>query len=273
MELGLSGKTVIVTGGAAGIGAAIVDVLVAQGAVPIILDRSPPDPDRLADLRVQVPATDWVTVDLTEDTQCRTAVSEVFKRHGKIDALVNNAGINDAVGLDAGPAAFRRSLDRNLVHYYTMAHLCVSEIKRQRGAIVNISSKVALTGQGGTSAYAAAKGGVLGLTREWAAELARDGVRVNAVVPGETMTPMYRSWLSGFDAPDAKLAGIVRNIPLANRMTKASEIATTVAFLLSDWAGHMTGQFLVVDGGYSDLDRALTSTQPTTGQDTPCDMN
>jgi L-fucose dehydrogenase len=141
-----------------------------------------------------------------------------------------------------------------------MAHLCVPEIKRQRGSIVNLSSKVALTGQGGTSAYAAAKGGVLGLTREWATELARDGVRVNAVVPGETMTPMYQTWLSGFDNPDEKLAKIVRNIPLSHRMTTSAEVAATVVFLLSDWAGHMTGQALVVDGGYSDLDRALTST-------------
>ncbi len=260
MDLGLSDKTVIVTGGASGIGAAIVEVLVTQGAVPVVLDQTGPDVDALRRLRAQAPAPDWVTVDLTDDDQCRAAVARVLERHGRIDALVNNAGINDAVGLDAGPAAFRASLDRNLVHYYTMAHLCVPEIRRQRGAIVNVSSKVALTGQGGTSAYAAAKGGVLGLTREWAAELARDGVRVNAVVPGETMTPMYRSWLSGFDSPDGKLAGIVRNIPLSNRMTTPTEIAASVVFLLSDWAGHITGRSLVVDGGYSDLDRALTAT-------------
>ncbi len=259
VEFGLSGKTVVVTGGASGIGAAIVEVLVAQKAVPVILDKTGPDLETLECLRTRSPATDWITVDLANDDQCRAAVSDVLARHGKIDALVNNAGINDAVGLDAGPAEFRKSLDRNLVHYYTMAHLCVAEIRRQRGSIVNISSKVALTGQGGTSAYAAAKGGVLGLTREWAAELARDGVRVNAVVPGETMTPMYRAWLSGFDNPDKKLEGIVRNIPLSNRMTKPAEIATSVVFLLSDWAGHITGQSLVVDGGYSDLDRALTS--------------
>jgi L-fucose dehydrogenase len=260
VEFGLSDKIVIVTGGAAGIGAAIVEMLAAQRAIPVILDKTGPHPNTLECLRPQSPVADWITVDLTIDDQCRAAVSEVLERHGKIDALVNNAGINDAVGLDAGPMEFRNSLERNLVHYYTMAHLCVPEIKRQRGSIVNISSKVALTGQGGTSAYAAAKGGILGLTREWAAELARDGVRVNAVVPGETMTPMYQAWLSGFDSPDEKLAGIVRNIPLSKRMTKPAEIAASVVFLLSDWAGHMTGQSLVVDGGYSDLDRALTST-------------
>ena len=258
MDLGLDSKIVIVTGGASGIGAAIVAELAAQNAIPVILDKTGPQRGELSQLHALAPDASWITVDLTEDDQCRTSVSEILTRYGKIDALVNNAGINDAVGLEAGPGEFRKSLERNLVHFYTMAHLCVPEIKKVQGSIVNISSKVALTGQGGTSAYAAAKGGVLAMTREWAAELAADGVRVNAVVPGETMTPMYRNWLDGFDNPEAKLAGIVRKIPLFVRMTKPEEIATSVVFLLSDWAGHTTGQSLVVDGGYSHLDRALT---------------
>lgn len=255
----MTGKVVIITGGASGIGAAIVEELVSQNAIPVILDKIGPNEDDLARLRTLSPATEWITVDLTDDNQCRAAVSEALTRLGRIDALVNNAGINDAVGLEAGPVEFRKSLERNLVHYYTMAHLCVPEIKKQRGSIVNISSKVALTGQGGTSAYAAAKGGVLALTREWAAELASAGVRVNAVIPGETMTPMYRTWLAGFENPEEKLETIVRNIPLCARMTRPEEIATSVAFLLSNWSGHTTGQSLVVDGGYSHLDRALTS--------------
>ena len=261
MDFGLEGKVIIVTGGASGIGAATVEGLSFQNAIPVILDKTGPDEGTVQRLHQQSPATDWITVDLTDDDQCRAAVSETLSRFGKIDGLVNNAGVNDAVGLDAGPAEFRKSLERNLIHYYTMAHHCVPEIKRRRGSIVNISSKVAITGQGGTSAYAAANGGVLAITREWAAELASDGVRVNAVVPGETMTPMYRTWLNSFDDPDEKLARIVRKIPLESRMTKATEIAASVVFLLSDWAGHTTGQFLVVDGGYSHLDRALTTEQ------------
>lgn len=253
MELGLEGKVVIVTGGASGIGAAIVDELVTHKALPVILDKSGPQ-----ELGTST-ASEWITVDLTDDEGCRTAVSRIMARMGKIDGLVNNAGTNDAVGLEAGPDAFRASLEQNLVHYYTMMHLCAPELRKRHGAIVNISSKVALTGQGGTSAYAASKGGVLALTREWAAELAKDGVRVNSVVPGETMTPMYRAWLNGFEDPDEKLARIIRTIPLSARMTKPEEIATSVVFLLSDWAGHTTGQALVVDGGYSHLDRALTS--------------
>jgi L-fucose dehydrogenase len=185
------------------------------------------------------------------------AVGEVRSRWGHIDGLVNNAGRNDGVGLDAGPAAFRASLDQNLTHYYTMAHLCCEDLKAARGAIVNISSKTAVTGQGATSAYVAAKAAELGLTREWAAALAPFGVRVNAVIPAEVMTPMYAAWLASFADPAAEEARITRRIPLGQRMTTAAEIADTVVFALSPRSGHTTGQWLFVDGGYTHLDRAI----------------
>jgi L-fucose dehydrogenase len=257
MDLGLKGKVVIVTGGGAGIGGAISESLAAEGAIPVIVARREPEAGFLAALAKASPKSGWVEAELSDDTQCRRAVAEVMKRWGRIDGLVNNAGANDGVGLDAGPEAFRASLGRNLVHYYTMAHLCVGQLKANRGAIVNISSKTAVTGQGGTSAYVAAKAAQLGLTREWAAALAGDGVRVNAVIPAEVMTPMYRGWLDSLPDPDAKLAEITARIPLGQRMTTAREIADTVVFLLSDRAGHTTGQWIFPDGGYTHLDRAL----------------
>jgi L-fucose dehydrogenase len=259
MELGLEGKVVIVTGGASGIGAAIVRVLSDEAAIPVILDRADPDEAVLKRLRRGAPQADWITVDLVRDRACADAVAQISERHGRIDALVNNAGINDRVGLDADPADFRASLDRNLVHYHTMAHLCLPELKRRRGSIVNIASKVAVTGQGGTSAYAAAKGAQLALTREWAAELAHDGVRVNAVIPAEVKTPLYEKWLAGFDDPERELHRITRAIPLGARMTASGEIAAMVVFLLSARSGHTTGQWVYVDGGYCHLDRCLTT--------------
>ena len=178
-------------------------------------------------------------------------------RHGSIHGLVNNAGANDGVGLDMGPEAVRASLNQNLVHYYTMVHLLRDDLRASKGVIVNISSKTALTGQGGTSAYVAAKAAQLGLTREWAAEFLPDGIRVNAIIVAEVMTPLYRRWLDTLPDPEAALAKITSRIPLGRRMTTAREIADTCAFLLSDRSSHTTGQWIFPDGGYTHLDRAL----------------
>lgn len=254
MELGLKGKVVIVTGGAAGIGGAISELLAAEGAVPVIFARRAPEANWLAALG---PDAGWVQVELSDDDQCRAAVDEARTRFGEIYGLVNNAGVNDGVGIEAGPAAFRASLDRNLIHYHTLVHLLAEDLKSQAGAIVNISSKTAVTGQGNTSAYVAAKAAQLGLTREWAAAFAPHGVRVNAVIPAEVMTPLYARWIETFEDPAAKLAEITARIPLGQRMTEASEIASMVVFALSDRGRHLTGQWLFVDGGYTHLDRAL----------------
>lgn len=257
MDLGLAGKVVIVTGGASGIGGAISEALAQEGAVPVIFARRAPDPALLDRVTAASPGADWVQVELSDDAQCRAAVDATLARWGRIDGLVNNAGANDSIGLEAGPDAFRASLERNLIHYYTLAHLTLPQLKANRGAIVNISSKTALTGQGNTSAYVAAKAAQLGLTREWAAALAGDGVRVNAVIPAEVMTPLYHTWLETFDDPQARLAEIVQHVPLGQRMTEPAEIAATVVFLLSDRSSHTTGQWIYVDGGYTHLDRAL----------------
>lgn len=257
MELGLKGKVVIVTGGGAGIGGAISLALAGEGAIPVILGRSDLKPEFETELRATGSDHLFIRTELTDDAQCENAVSQTIARFGRIDGLVNNAGFNDGIGLDAGPEAFRASLDQNLVHYFTMAHLCLPYLRKSGGAIVNISSKTAITGQGNTSAYTAAKGAQLSLTREWAASLRKDGIRVNAVIPAEVMTPLYEKWLSTFPDRDETLAEITRRIPLGQRMTTGQEIADTTLFLLSDRASHTTGQWLFVDGGYTHLDRAL----------------
>jgi len=252
MDLHLEGKTIVVTGGGSGIGAGITEVLAEEGARPVVVARRAPDADWLART-----GADFVQAELSDDAACRAAVETVRARHGSIAGLVNNAGANDGVGLDKGPEAFRASLDQNLVHYYTMVHLLRDDLRATRGAIVNISSKTAVTGQGGTSAYIAAKAAQLGLTREWAVEFLPDGVRVNAIVVAEVMTPLYRRWLETLPDPDAALAAITQRIPLGARMTTAREIADTCAFLLSDRASHTTGQWIFPDGGYTHLDRSI----------------
>jgi L-fucose dehydrogenase len=260
MDLDLRHKVVLITGGAKGIGAAITRTVAQEGAVPVLVDRDAEAIEALcAELAASGARCGRVVVELAADGACREAIAAAVGEFGRLDALVNNAGVNDRVGLEAGsPEQFTGSLNRNLVHYYAMAHYALEHLKRSHGTIVNIASKTALTGQGGTSGYAASKGAILALTREWAAELLPCGIRVNAIVPAEVMTPLYRSWLGTFPDPDAKLRSIVAHIPLGRRMTMPEEIAAAAVFLLSAKAGHMTGQHLFVDGGYVHLDRALT---------------
>lgn len=257
MDLGLQNKVVVVTGGGAGIGAAISETLAAEGAIPVIFARRAPEAAFLDRLKAASPHTDWVQADLARDEDCVRAVAETQSRWGQVYGLVNNAGSNDGVSLDAGPQAFRASLDQNLLHYYSLVHLLQADLKAACGAIVNISSKTAVTGQGTTSAYVAAKAAQLGLTREWAAALAPWGVRVNAVIPAEVLTPMYEAWLQSFPDPAAQKATITARIPLGQRMTEAAEIAATAVFALSPRSAHTTGQWLFVDGGYTHLDRAI----------------
>jgi L-fucose dehydrogenase len=260
MDLQLKDKVVIVTGGARGIGAAIVRTCSSEGAIPVIVDREREAGEKLqAELRDAGSRCEVIAADISEAEICSRVVAQAFDKLGRIDALVNNAGINDKVGLESGsPEEYVASLKRNLLHYYNMAHYVLPHLKESRGAIVNIASKTAITGQGGTSGYASSKGAILALTREWAVELLDCGIRVNAVVPSEVMTPLYRQWLDTFPDPDRKLESIVAKIPLGKRFTTAEEIASTVVFLISPRSGHTTGQQLFVDGGYVHLDRALS---------------
>lgn len=258
MDLHLKDKVVIVTGGASGIGAAISLTLAEEGAIPVILGKSPMPVEFSQQLQAKAAQHLFVQVELSDDAACRAAVEQTVARFGRIDGLVNNAGVNDSIGLEAGREAFIGSLERNLIHYYVMAHYCVPHLKAVKGAIVNVSSKTALTGQGNTSGYCASKGAQLSLTREWAAALLNDGVRVNALIPAEVMTPLYERWIQTFDKPAEKLAAITSKIPLGHRMTTSEEMARMCVFLLSDASSHTTGQWVFVDGGYTHLDRALS---------------
>ena len=260
MDLQLKRKVVLVSGGAKGIGAAIVRACAAEGAIPVFLDRDTEAGQKLeAELRASGADTAFIPGEITARQTCPQAVEETLRRFSRLDALVNNVGANDNVGLERGTTEqFVASLELNLVHYYSMAHHTLPALKETRGSIVNISSKTAVTGQGGTSGYVAAKAAILGLTREWAAELLSTGIRVNAVVPAEVATPLYQQWLSTFPNPEEKLARIISKIPLGKRMTKPEEIADMVVFLISARASHITGQHIFVDAGYAHLDRALT---------------
>ena len=264
MNLEIAEKVIIVTGGSRGIGEAITRRISDEGAIPVIGGRSSECGGKLvADLRSKGRKAHYVKAELNDVNTCKKIVKETIEKYGHIDALINNAGENDGIGLEQGnPEGFLGSLDKNLYHYYYMAHYCLPWLKKaERASILNISSKTAVTGQGNTSGYAAAKGAQLALTREWAVELLKYEIRVNAILPAEVMTPLYETWIKTFDQPDKKLKSIVENIPLGKRMTTTDEIASLAAFLVSTQASHITGQFLFIDGGYVHLDRASASNQ------------
>ena len=261
MNLELKDKVIIVSGGAKGIGEGIVKVLAAEGAIPFIVGRNEEDNKAaIATVEAAGGKAFQTTAELTDPKASEAAVKTVLRQFGRIDGLVNNAGVNDGIGLEGGSYdAFMASMHKNLVHYYLLALHALQSLKTSKGSIVNISSKTAETGQGGTSAYAAANGGRNALTREWAVELLKYGIRVNAIIVAECWTPLYERWIETLPDPKAKLASIVKNIPLENRMTTAEEIANMTAFLLSRRSSHTTGQLIHVDGGYVHLDRALAN--------------
>ncbi|MEO6845879.1 MAG: SDR family oxidoreductase [Chthoniobacterales bacterium] len=260
MDLELQDRVVIVTGGARGIGAGIVRAFAREGAIAIILGRDPSESEGLVKgLADSGCRADSFHVELTDTNQVQKAIETIAEKYGRIDILVNNAGVNDGVSLRHKPEDFMASLERNLVQVFTCAHYCLSHLRLSKGCIVNIGSKTASTGQGATSGYAASKGGINALTREWAVDLAPDGIRVNCVVPAEVITPLYEQWLEKSLDPVQTLAQINRTVPLGRRTTTINEIADTVAFIASTRSSHTTGQILYVDGGYVHLDRAHTA--------------
>ena len=268
MDLQLKDKVVIVTGGSAGIGAAITEAFYQEGARMVIASRNQKMNDSL---RVKLDRLKthegndkekqalFIEAELSREEDCRKVIDTTLKIYKKIDVLINNAGVNDGVGLESNPSAFMQSLQKNIFHFFALAHYALDALKKSQGNIINIGSKVADTGQGNTSGYAAAKGACNALTREWALDLARHHIRVNAVIPAEVMTPLYQRWLNSLEHKEIVQKQIEELIPFQQRFTLAEEIAAMTVFLASSTkSAHTTGQIIYVDGGYTHLDRAYT---------------
>ncbi|WP_299547221.1 SDR family oxidoreductase [Seonamhaeicola sp.] len=260
MDLGLKDKVVVVTGAAGikgSIGETIVQTVANEGAIPVIVDRNDRGYGYAEALQKKGVDTIFIKTDLSDYKQIEAAAKVIEDKYGRVDALINNVGVNDGAGLDASIDDFMYSLKLNMVSFFAMTKYCLPMIKKVKGNILNIGSKVALTGQGGTSGYAASKGGVLGLTREWAVDLIKEGIRSNAIIIAESWTPAYDSWIKTLENGEEKLKSIVKKIPLENRMTTPQEIADQCLFAISEKSSHTTGQFITVDGGYVHLDRSL----------------
>lgn len=260
MDLGLKDKVVVVTGAAGikgSIGETIVQSVANEGAIPVIVDRNDRGYGYAEELQKKGIDTIFIKTDLSDHKQIEEAAKIIEEKYGRVDALINNVGVNDGAGLEASIDDFMYSLKLNMVSFFAMTKYCLPMIKKVKGNILNIGSKVALTGQGGTSGYAASKGGVLGLTREWAVDLIKEGIRSNAIIIAESWTPAYDTWIRTLENGEEKLKSIVKKIPLENRMTTPQEIADQCLFAISEKSSHTTGQFITVDGGYVHLDRSL----------------
>ena len=255
MDLGLRDKIVLVTGGAKGIGAATVKAFLAEDCKVVIVDRDTEAGPFLA--KSSGSKASFVEADLTNLKSCKQAVEQTVSWFGGLDVLVNNAGFNDGLGLETSPEDFMTSVKNNLLHVYAMTHYALPQIRKGPGCILNLGSKVSVTGQGKTSAYAAAKGAISALTREWAVALAPERVRVNCVIPAECITDQYEQFFQTQTNPEAAKKTIADIVPFEQRLTTPEEIAQTIVFLASDRSSHTTGQLIFVDGGYTHFDRAV----------------
>jgi 3-oxoacyl-[acyl-carrier protein] reductase len=241
----------VVTGAASGIGLATAQALAREGADVAILSRPQDDLAGAAEL---VKAHGGGVLAIGADVGDSAAVAAAFDRIeaelGPIDAVHNNAGISAVSPLvDTTDELLHALIRTNLAgSFYVLREAARVMQPRRSGAIVNTASELALVGQAGYVAYTATKGAILAMTRSAAAELASWGIRVNAVCPGTTRTPMFLAEFDGAADPEAELADNAASVAM-QRIADPSEIGEAVAFLLSDRASYITGTHLTADGG------------------------
>lgn len=240
---GLRDKIVVVTGSAQGIGRATALRLGEEGMIVIVADRNAEGAEAVAgEIRAANGRASFVALDVSDRQSWLTAAEQIRQAHGRVDGLVNNAGVTrDKSLLKMTEQDWDFVIDVNLKGAWLGCQAVVPLMATGGGSIVNLSSE-SRWGAFGQSNYAAAKSGLVGLTRTIALEHARNGIRVNAVAPGTTMTPMVEA------VPEEIRKGWLDSIPL-RREAKPSEIASAIAFLLSDEASYVTGQILGVNGG------------------------
>ncbi len=246
----LAGKIAIVTGGTSGIGEATVRLFVSEGARVVVVARRPgPGEQLVAELGPE--KTAFVSGDVASEATAKMAI-DLAEEWGGVDILVNNAAM-DWVSpiLDTSEADVRRVLDANFIGSFLMQREAARRmLERGRGSIINLTSRNASVGVPTMGLYAAAKGALLSLTRAAAIEWAKQGVRVNAVAPGLTNTPLVRTWIDDQDDPAAFEKEVAATIP-QGRMAQPIEVANAILFLASDESRHVTGITLAVDGGYT----------------------
>ncbi len=245
----LAGRLAFVTGASRGIGRAISVACAQAGARVVVTDHpSLSCEETVAAVRAEGGQAWAYGLDVTDASACAALAEQVGAEVGQVDLLVNNAGVLIREGLDSPSAheSLHKVFDVNLFGVFNVIHAFLPALRRTQGAIVNIASGAALHGQANAVGYSASKGAVKLLTQSMAADLSKDGIRVNAVAPGVIVTPMTEATR----ANPQRLERFMGRIP-AGRLGQAHEIAGPVVFLASDLASYVNGTMLSVDGGYS----------------------
>lgn len=243
-----TGKVAVVTGATAGIGAVTARRLAGEGAALVLTGRNEAAAEALA---AELPGerTSFVIGDVRDDATADRVVAAALDRHGRLDVLVNNAAI-DHTGdvLETPMGEVRELFEVNVFGAIRMLQCAGRAMRGRGGAIVNVSSRLASIGVPSMAMYSAAKGALLSLTRGAAVELASEGIRVNAVAPGMTRTPLFEAWAA--EVGPEVVGDAAAAIP-QRRFATPEEVAAAIAFLASDDAAHITGASLPVDGGYT----------------------
>ena len=243
----LDGKTALVTGASSGIGAQTVKLFSSLGAKVIAAARRE---DRLQDLANQYPNVMAVKCDVGVEADCKNLVDTVINEYGKIDILINNAGISDPIpALEEDLDQFKRVIQIDLISCFHLAQLCAQHMETQEtgGAIVNVASIHGFVGSSPNNqpGYTAAKGGLINLTRELALEWARHGIRVNAIAPGYISTELTDEMIAG----ESGRKWIERNTPM-RRPGEVTELDGAMLLLTSDAGSYITGETIAIDGGW-----------------------
>ena len=243
----LDGKIALVTGASSGIGAQTVKLFSSLGAKVIAAARRE---DRLHDLANQYPDVIAVKCDVGVEADCKNLVDTIINEYGKIDILINNAGISDPIpALEEDLDQFKRVIQIDLISCFHLAQLCAQHMEAQEtgGAIVNVASIHGFVGSSPNNqpGYTAAKGGLINLTRELALEWARHGIRVNAIAPGYISTELTDEMIAG----ESGRKWIERNTPM-RRPGEVNELDGAMLLLASDAGSYITGETIAIDGGW-----------------------
>src|SRR5919204_854247 len=240
----LEGRCAVVTGVGSGLGQAIAREFAAEGALVVGCDVNDPAGEATMD-----GIGTYVHADVSREAEVEGLIAAAVERHGRLQVMVNNAAVQIEQELaETTEEQLDRILAVNLKGVFFGCKHAVRAMRPGGGAIVNIASILGLVGDGILAAYCAAKGGVLGITRATAVQYGRDGIRCNAICPGDIDTPLVQAYFDTAPDPAARRAEVAAEYPLG-RIARPEEIARAVVFLASDDSGYMSGQTLVVDGG------------------------